>query len=487
MRRPVPGLRGGRSWVLGIALAVAGGSLAAGCGAAPEKAAPQRPAVGKAAENPDPGDFNGDGYDDFTTLVTGQSKDRSRSTETLVVAYGSSKGLVTSTAQRTGAGGKWAYFAPGPLRTDLDGDGFTDLVVGRGRAGVPLKALAFFGGPRGLGGAEELALPEGFRPLAAADFDGDGSTDLLDGGNDGKGDSAPTEGALLYGPFDRSGTPERRTVLDVDQHGYASPDSAATGDFDADGRAEVVFTYDFDAEEDESAPESLGVVRVHEGTPDGLVRDERQEERIERAVSTFDGPRTPRTGDADGDGIDDLLLPTQLPVAPADMPGEGGALTVLYGARTGLGSGRAASLIEGENGAKRRIDFGSSPSVGDVDGDGRPDVVVNTPDFRRHDGKVTLLRGGEGGVPSAEGEQTVDAETEGLPGTPNPYYWNAFGFEPPLLDVDGDDHDDAVVFGPLYEKRKGAFLVLRGTDDGFDPGAVQLFTPDDLGTPLRLR
>ncbi|WP_422640784.1 FG-GAP repeat protein [Streptomyces avermitilis] len=136
---------------------------------------------------------------------------------------------------------------------------------------------------------------------------------------------------------------------------------------------------------------------------------------------------------------------------------------------------------------RRRVDFGSSPSVGDVDADGKPDIVVNTPGFRRHDGKVTLLPGGADGAQSLAGEQVVDARTGGLPGTPNPYYWNAFGHRPPLLDVDDDGHADAVVFGPLYEKRKGAYLVLRGTDDGFDPKKVQLFTPDAIGVPLRLK
>lgn len=169
------------------------------------------------------------------------------------------------------------------------------------------------------------------------------------------------------------------------------------------------------------------------------------------------------------------------------MPAEGGALTILYGAESGLGSGRSESVIEGRGGEKRRIDFGSSPAVGDVDGDGKPDVVVNTPGYRGHDGKVTLLPGGASGVPSADGEQAVDPLTDGLPGTPNPYKWNEFGYQPPLLDVDGDGRDDAVAFGPLWEKRAGAFLVLRGSGEGFEAGKVQLLTPGELGVPLRLK
>lgn len=110
MRRPDP-----RS--AAVALLVAGCCLSAGygvtgCGtASPDRpAAPTRPNAGTPTENPRPGDFNGDGYDDFTTVLTSQSKDRSRSEENLVVVYGSRDGLAPATAQRTSPGKKYAYF-----------------------------------------------------------------------------------------------------------------------------------------------------------------------------------------------------------------------------------------------------------------------------------------------------------------------------------------------------------------------------------------
>ncbi|MFD7707352.1 FG-GAP repeat domain-containing protein [Streptomyces sp. NPDC059786] len=461
-----------------------------GCTSDESADATARPAAGKRSAHPGPGDFNGDGYDDYAGVIASRSKDGAKTAATLVVVYGSRTGLDPRTARRTSAGtGNGASFTSPLLRTDLDGDGFTDLVAARGTGGQTRETFALFGGARGLGAARRLDVPDGFRPLAAADFDGDGSADLLDGGSGGSGDpaaSAPAgDGLLLYGPLTRAGKPKRQTALDLGQSGYAAPASATTGDFDSDGRAEVVFTYSFDAEEDESAPDDLHAMGYYEGGDEGLVRDTRAEAAVADATGVEGGPRTPAAGDADGDGVTDLLVPTRLDTAPADSAG--GALTVLYGARSGLGTGRERTVIGGTDAAdRRRYDFGTAPAVGDVTGDGHPDIVVNTPDFRRHDGKVTLLPGGPDGARSLDGEQSVDAATSGLPGTPNPHYWNAFDHQPPLLDVDGDGHADAVVFGPLYEKRKGAFLVLRGADSGFAVKRTQLFTPDDVGVPLRL-
>ncbi|WP_225843378.1 FG-GAP and VCBS repeat-containing protein [Streptomyces albus] len=457
----------------------------------------QRPPAGKADTSeggPDSGDFNGDGHDDYATVVHSATKDRERSKDTLLVVYGSKKGLNRSWTTRADGGFQQL------LRTDLNGDGFTDLVGARPRGAAERdrgRARALFGGPRGLSRPRALDVPAGFRPQAAGDFDGDGKTDLFDTGSGGRGDAdggpsarrSGTPARIVHGPVGTAdGRPHEhaRTSVppDMSQHGYAAPESAAAGDFDADGRTDLVLTYGYDAEQDDSAPAGLSRIAYYRGTADGPARDRGVEDMLRRqSAGGPDGPSAPAVGDADGDGIDDLLMPLALPVSYAERKaGRGGGVGILHGARSGLGTGkRAVRITEG-----RGAGFGASPAVGDVNGDGHPDIVANTPGFRRHDGLVTLLPGGPDG-PSARGAQEIDVRSKGLPGTPNPHHWNAFAVQPPLLDTDGDGCDDAVVFLPLHNGREGAFLEIPGSEKGFAPSRARQFTPAEAGVPLRLR
>ncbi|MGA4840623.1 FG-GAP repeat domain-containing protein [Streptomyces sp. G45] len=442
-----------------------------------------RPPAGKPSAHPAPGDFNGDGYEDYAApLATradggakgGGAKGGGRVTNTLVIVYGS----------RTGPRPQWTVRVPlgatdhrAPLRADLDGDGFTDLIGNRGDARDP-GAYLMRGGPRGLSAPRRLHLPPGFRPLAAGDFDGDGSTDLLDGGRGGSGDpnaepGTTALGTVAYGPYDRAygGLPRSSKGLDLGQHGYASPRQAVTGDFDADGRTDAVFLYGYDAEEDESAPPDLTPVAYYRGTPGGLERAQAPEHRLRQALATADGPRGATAADVDGDGVTDV-------VASGEVGITGGKVTVVHGARAGLGAGRPDQVVQG-----RGTTWGLGPLAGDVTGDGRVDLVVGRPGFRLVDpDRVLLLAGGRRGLAAAP-TRTVSGADAGLPGAAKPFDFTAAD----LLDADGDGHDDVLVFSERWNGSQGAFIVLRGGADGIDARRTWHVTPRDLGVRLAPR
>nr|WP_237330718.1 VCBS repeat-containing protein [Streptomyces sp. BA2] len=432
----------------------------AGCGVFGGDTRPfGRPPAGKAAKDPSPKDFNGDGYDDYATVLkSGRMTDqnRERNSYTLTVVYGSPEGLRPEWSVRVPAGDEEATFGR-ILRTDLDNDGFTDLVSTLIGGAGDIGTFVMFGGARGLSGVTRFDV-DGRPPEAAGDFDGDGATDLFDGDQ------------TLFGPFDRKKRLPARTARVDEPNG--TPKDVATGDFDGDGRTDVVMTNEYhgdDYEQDDDPPEAPSQAVYFRGGAKGLVRDEGPRLELESSMSTYDGPRGGGAGDVDGDGIDDFVATGEA------AAGSGSMLTVIHGSRAGLGSGKAAEVLEG-----RGSTWGQGPMVGDVDGDRRPDLVAGRPGFHIIDpDKILLLRGGPHG-PTTERAQTLTGGDEGLPDGVKAHQLERLD----LLDVDGDHRQDVVVFSQNLTKDPGHFLVIGGTGEGLGTEDIQHFTADDVGVQL---
>ncbi|SEB84594.1 FG-GAP and VCBS repeat-containing protein [Streptomyces melanosporofaciens] len=363
------------------------------------------------------GDFDGDGYDDFATAIRPTSASRGPLPARLAVVYGSAHG--PDPRRRLVVDGAEDDYVGPLLRTDLDRDGFTDLVTARFRHGSSPRGertgetVMLRGGSRGLAAPRPLrGGAAGFLALAVGDFDGDGAADLLASAADGRGADGRGAVRVLYGPFGTTADPARTTPLPTGRARRAAPATATAGDFDGDRRTDVVLTYRYDLaqperpdqpdqpEPDDTAPLDTPVAH-YRGGPKGLVRDKRPEARLAHALGTEDGPREPAAGDADHDGIDDLLAPGQGTLGPGRHSGAG-RLTVVHGARSGLGRGRSDLTVDpsgpGLPGDARRGDgFGGSPAVGDITGDGRPDLVVATPEKNYGNGRLTLLPGARRG------------------------------------------------------------------------------------------
>ncbi|MFG2680309.1 FG-GAP repeat domain-containing protein [Streptomyces sp. NPDC048392] len=398
--------------------------LLAACGhngaPATEDAAPVRAAGtpaplpvprGRGSEVPD--DFNGDGHRDL--VLDDLVKARSHTDDAGIgIVYGSSRGpapgtrqLLTPEEHAAPVGGRSPAVFEAEASCDLDGDGFTDLVVttdppydGEGRPPVPLQLL--FGSPSGPAGrAVPLTVPDRARhgddwperPVCG-DFDGDGAEDLVVHASAGRL-------SYLRGPFTREGAP-RGAGAPVPSPGEAPTGPAA--DVNRDGYDDLVVR----------ASAGPGGASVVLGGPDGPTRTGAalptgadvalgafgRGEALDAAVGALDGTAlrydlpgaargtldTPGSmldaADFDGDGLDELVS-------------SGSGVRVLPGRGAGPTTRGAVTVRPAATGTARVL------TAGDFDGDGLADLVVRTYRGDTED-TVAVYRGAKKALVTAE-------------------------------------------------------------------------------------
>ncbi|MFC5214481.1 FG-GAP repeat domain-containing protein [Streptomyces coerulescens] len=345
---------------------------------------------GKGSRIPD--DFNGDGHRDLVLndLVKAQAHADDAG---IGIVYGGERGLTPGARQlldpeRQAAPTKGQRPAVFDAETtcDLDGDGFTDLVVstdppydGQGMPPVPLQLL--FGSPKGLtGDAVKLAIPAGARfgndwpdQPVCGDFDGDGAQDLIVHASGGRL-------SFLHGPFSRKGNP-RKAGAPIQSPGNVPTGPAA--DVDDDGYDDLVVR----------TAEGRGTSAIVLGGPAGPTRTGatlpagidvalgafgKAEGALDAAIGTmgetslrYDVTATAGRGtldfagsrldaaDFDGDGLSELLS-------------SGSQLRIFHGRTAGLATAGMVTVQPPARGTTRVV------TTGDFDGDGRADLVVRT-------------------------------------------------------------------------------------------------------------
>ncbi|MEV5436584.1 FG-GAP-like repeat-containing protein [Streptomyces sp. NPDC052682] len=446
------------------------------------------PATASAAPSGLSGDFNGDGYRDVAIGAMGADAGSVRNAGAVVVLYGSSSGVSASrktviTQNSTGVPGaaeSGDRFGAALASGDLDGDRYTDLVVGSpfesigDRQGVGTVTV-LWGGPSGLSGGAALPQPPASElnewggygsGVAVGDFDGNGKPDVTVTGQN--------HTHLHHGPFTRSGTPLNHTGVGELGTTY----EVAAGDLTGDGDAERVYPYLVDGDPG-------GTIAYFTYDPGNWDAHPESDYAL-AGLPAADGQKAV-IADVNGDRYGDLIL-GDYEDPRSGKPGghKGGQITVWYGGANGPDPAQQPTVIHqdtpGVPGAGESGDlFGSALSAGDVNGDGYADVAVGTwgEDLGsvQDAGSVTLLFGSASGL-SAAGATSYSQDTAGVPGSSE--YRDAFGMTVRLVDLDKNGKADLVT-GAGYENGYGAVTVLRGTATGLTTSGATFLSARDAG------
>ncbi|MEV5571220.1 FG-GAP and VCBS repeat-containing protein [Spirillospora sp. NPDC052269] len=339
-------------------------------------------------------DFDGDGYADLATLDSGFGPTN------VLVLYGGPKGLTSR-----------HVVLPGSVNTgklavgDFDGNGKPDLIGvedqmdGLKYRRFHYRTYANFGAHSvkptvTMFATAPTKLSDEQIRVAAADFNGDGRTDLALNFISGDNENGPRRVAYVevrYGGAKKLGAPKRYNVpADLPM---------AVGDINGDHRADLVVK--------RHLPKKPGQISVLYGGKAGLgkpVTFSKDSPGVPGTGSTSDGfGRSIAVGDLNGDGLADVAVGA--PRTTLGKARRAGAVTVLYGTRKGL-TGKGArsvnlSLLGSPNKPQHDELFGDPVAVQDLNGDGKGDLVVGAynrdygPD--KPLGAVYYYPGGKGG------------------------------------------------------------------------------------------
>lgn len=382
------------------------------------------------------GDVNGDGLDDviFAGSYEG-SPNRAVVYHGVAAAWPISSAPAWSFTYATG-GTFWPSAVAGA--GDVNGDGYDDVIVGNRsftqdgltRCG---RALVFLGSPTGLSTAAAWTVTGtraqenlGFTVASAGDVNDDDFGDVLVGNSFQARLYLGSASGLALTP---AWTAQMRPILG-DYYSYG--EVASAGDVDADGYVDVIVgSPGFANGSDE------GRVALYRGSAAGLSATPLWTVESNRPGARF-GCSVAGAGDVDADGYGDLIV------------GDGsfrGRASLFLGSPSGPSQAPAWFI----DGATSGSQFGLSVrGAGDVNADGRDDVIVGSPGGSSGSGEAFLYLG-------------VPAESSG-PAPPAP---DGSGAEEPLVIARGSADSLTLSWGvsclanemdwEIYEGMLGAF------------------------------
>ena len=433
------------------------------------------------------GDFNGDGYRDLAIAAPIAKVAGKTGAGYVAVVYGTASGLDTSKRQiisqdTTGIPGvpeSGDYFGDRLTTGDMDGDGYTDIVVGVhgekiGSTDSYGVLTVLWGGADGVKSGTDISspLPEYRNELgwqiAAGDFDGDGHTDLAAANN-----SSPSLN-IFRGPLSRTGAAASLVGIDTVEQTTIFPDGLVAGEVNGDGKTDLLVM----GLEEPSTGDDRTRSALYLGSATGP-----------KYSKKLAGGYTATIADVDKDGYGDLVTGNFMEKSTNEPNGGlGGAITVTYGSSTGVSSRTPVRITQDTAnvpGTGEKWDgFGWSLSSGDTNGDGYADVVIGANGESigsvRHAGQVTVLRGSATGL-TGTGAKSYSQDTANVPGTAESEDY--FGDAVFLTDANADGRAELVVGAMGENTSDGSVWLFKSTTSGTTATGSKSFSGTTLGGP----
>lgn len=378
------------------------------------------------------GDVNGDGFSDIIVGAPGKNE--------AYIYLGSATSISNTPALTlTGTG---AFGTAVSTAGDVNGDGFSDIIVGAPTYEQPSSliesgaAFVYYGSSAGIVASSvvtlSITIPSpvdgdrfGATVSTAGDLNGDGLTDLVIGAP-GRA-SGTGEVHLYYGRIGSlSPSPNRTLAAPAGTTSFGAAVNTA-GDLNGDGLSAIIVG----APTTDGAGTLRGRALLYAGAATPVQATANLSlSRAGQPRSVAFGHSFTAAGDLNGDGFGDVAI-----AAP-----NSDAVYLLYGARGGLDpSVLTPTLTLTETGR-----FGASMSgAGDINGDGYDDLIISAPTLAisgTNQGRVYAYLGGSDGL-NLEPVWMMDGESPG----------DQFGASVAMVgDVNSDGYMDVLIGAPSY-------------------------------------